>query len=75
MQSFKKFCDSHRSLFQGYFCVHHKAFVLVLFHLYYLTCFQNGETAMHIAARYGQLQMIGALLDEGGDPTQQSRVC
>lgn len=29
---------------------------------------------MHIAARHGQLQMVIALLEEGGDPTQQSKV-
>lgn len=36
--------------------------------------FQNGETAMHIAARNGQLKMLQALMEEGGDPTQQSKV-
>ena len=34
---------------------------------------QNGETALHIAARYGQLKMITALLAEGADPTWQSK--
>ena len=29
---------------------------------------------MHIAARNGQLKMLQALLEEGGDPTQQSKV-
>lgn len=29
---------------------------------------------MHIAGRNGQLKMIQALLEEGGDPTQQSKV-
>ncbi|XP_071964995.1 uncharacterized protein [Antedon mediterranea] len=32
----------------------------------------NGETAMHIAARYGHLKMIQALLEEGADPVHQS---
>ena len=34
---------------------------------------QNGETALHIAARYGQLKMVTALLAEGADPTWQSK--
>lgn len=29
---------------------------------------------MHIAARNGQLKMLQALMEEGGDPTQQSKV-
>ncbi|XP_033121320.1 serine/threonine-protein phosphatase 6 regulatory ankyrin repeat subunit C-like isoform X2 [Anneissia japonica] len=33
----------------------------------------NGETAMHIAARFGQLKMIQALLEEGADPIYQSK--
>ena len=35
---------------------------------------QNGETALHIAARHGQLKMVSALLEEGTDPTQHSKV-
>ncbi|XP_074641301.1 uncharacterized protein LOC141899048 [Tubulanus polymorphus] len=35
---------------------------------------ENGETALHIAARHGQLKMINALLEEGADPTAQSKV-
>ncbi|XP_033736705.1 serine/threonine-protein phosphatase 6 regulatory ankyrin repeat subunit A-like isoform X2 [Pecten maximus] len=35
---------------------------------------ENGETAMHIAARYGQLKMVIALLEDGGNPTQQSKI-
>ena len=37
-------------------------------------CFQNGETALHIAARHGQLKMVQALLKDGGDPMWQSKV-
>ena len=36
--------------------------------------FQNGETALHIAARHGQLKMVQALLHDGGDPMWQSKV-
>ncbi|XP_051526903.1 transient receptor potential cation channel, subfamily N, member 1 [Myxocyprinus asiaticus] len=35
---------------------------------------ENGETAMHVAARYGALQMIQALAQEGGDVTWTSKV-
>ncbi|KAG7458245.1 hypothetical protein MATL_G00236160 [Megalops atlanticus] len=28
---------------------------------------ENGETAMHVAARHGRLQMVRALMEEGGD--------
>ncbi|XP_043922219.1 serine/threonine-protein phosphatase 6 regulatory ankyrin repeat subunit A-like [Protopterus annectens] len=35
---------------------------------------ENGETAMHIAARYGNLKMIQSLIEEGGDLTRQSKV-
>ncbi|XP_069778381.1 transient receptor potential cation channel, subfamily N, member 1 isoform X3 [Narcine bancroftii] len=34
---------------------------------------ENGETAMHIAARHGNLKMIQALMEEGGDLTWQSK--
>ncbi|XP_039593324.1 transient receptor potential cation channel, subfamily N, member 1 isoform X2 [Polypterus senegalus] len=34
---------------------------------------ENGETAMHIAARYGNLKMMQALIEEGGDVTSQSK--
>lgn len=35
---------------------------------------ENGETAMHIAARHGNLNMIIALIEDGGEPTWQSKV-
>ncbi|XP_013382005.1 serine/threonine-protein phosphatase 6 regulatory ankyrin repeat subunit A-like [Lingula anatina] len=35
---------------------------------------ENGETAMHIAARYGLIKMVIALLEEGGDPCWQSKL-
>ncbi|NP_899192.1 transient receptor potential cation channel, subfamily N, member 1 [Danio rerio] len=35
---------------------------------------ENGETALHVAARHGSLQMIRALIQEGGDPRWRSRV-
>ncbi|XP_069477814.1 serine/threonine-protein phosphatase 6 regulatory ankyrin repeat subunit B-like isoform X2 [Ambystoma mexicanum] len=35
---------------------------------------ENGETAMHIAARHGNLKMITALIEDGGEPTWQSKV-
>ncbi|GCC25901.1 hypothetical protein chiPu_0004313 [Chiloscyllium punctatum] len=35
---------------------------------------ENGETAMHVAARHGNLKMIQALIEEGGDLTWQSKV-
>ncbi|RXM29339.1 Ankyrin-1 [Acipenser ruthenus] len=34
---------------------------------------ENGETAMHIAARHGSLSMLQALIEEGGDLTCQSK--
>ncbi|XP_060553271.1 serine/threonine-protein phosphatase 6 regulatory ankyrin repeat subunit C-like isoform X2 [Ruditapes philippinarum] len=34
---------------------------------------ENGETAMHIAARSGQQSMISALLEDGADPTAFSK--
>uniref|UniRef100_A0ABM0LU22 Uncharacterized protein LOC100376500 n=1 Tax=Saccoglossus kowalevskii TaxID=10224 RepID=A0ABM0LU22_SACKO len=34
---------------------------------------ENGETAMHIAARHGQLKMMQALLEEFGDTLCQSK--
>ncbi|XP_075437754.1 uncharacterized protein LOC142476069 [Ascaphus truei] len=34
---------------------------------------ENGETAMHIAARHGNLKMITALIEEGGELTWQSK--
>uniref|UniRef100_A0A4W3GDN1 Serine/threonine-protein phosphatase 6 regulatory ankyrin repeat subunit C-like n=1 Tax=Callorhinchus milii TaxID=7868 RepID=A0A4W3GDN1_CALMI len=34
---------------------------------------ENGETAMHIVARHGNLRMLQALLEEGGDLTCQSK--
>ncbi|KAK6491297.1 transient receptor potential cation channel [Huso huso] len=34
---------------------------------------ENGETAMHIAARHGSLRMLQALIEEGGDLTCQSK--
>ncbi|CAM4512454.1 unnamed protein product [Caretta caretta] len=34
---------------------------------------ENGETAMHIAARHGNLRMIKALIEEGGELTSQSK--
>ncbi|XP_067887441.1 transient receptor potential cation channel, subfamily N, member 1 isoform X5 [Heterodontus francisci] len=34
---------------------------------------ENGETAMHVAARHGNLKMIQALIEEGGDLTWQSK--
>ncbi|KAG9466534.1 hypothetical protein GDO78_016472, partial [Eleutherodactylus coqui] len=33
----------------------------------------NGETAMHVAAQYGNLKMIRALMEEGGEVTWQSK--
>ncbi|XP_068094527.1 serine/threonine-protein phosphatase 6 regulatory ankyrin repeat subunit B-like [Hyperolius riggenbachi] len=33
----------------------------------------NGETAMHVAAQYGNLKMINALMEEGGEVTWQSK--
>lgn len=36
--------------------------------------FQNGETAMHVAARCGHLHMITALLEDGANPTAFSKV-
>ncbi|XP_072269322.1 uncharacterized protein [Pyxicephalus adspersus] len=33
----------------------------------------NGETAMHVAAQYGNIKMISALIDEGGEVTWQSK--
>ena len=35
---------------------------------------ENGETALHIGARAGQLKMVKALLQEGADPAWQSKV-
>uniref|UniRef100_A0A8B9GR40 Ion transport domain-containing protein n=1 Tax=Astyanax mexicanus TaxID=7994 RepID=A0A8B9GR40_ASTMX len=35
---------------------------------------ENGETAMHVAARYGALQMMRALTEEGADLTWRSKV-
>ncbi|MFT7811579.1 serine/threonine-protein phosphatase 6 regulatory ankyrin repeat subunit B-like isoform X1 [Arapaima gigas] len=35
---------------------------------------KTGETAVHIAARHGNLQMLMALIEEGGDVTWQSKV-
>ncbi|XP_043543760.1 transient receptor potential cation channel, subfamily N, member 1 [Chiloscyllium plagiosum] len=35
---------------------------------------ENGETAMHVAARHGNLKMIQALIEEGGDLIWQSKV-
>lgn len=35
---------------------------------------QDGETPLHVAARFGQLNMVPALLEEGADPTQVSKV-
>ncbi|XP_050796459.1 serine/threonine-protein phosphatase 6 regulatory ankyrin repeat subunit B-like isoform X2 [Gopherus flavomarginatus] len=34
---------------------------------------ENGETAMHVAARHGNLRMIKALIEEGGELTSQSK--
>ncbi|KAG6931799.1 serine/threonine-protein phosphatase 6 regulatory ankyrin repeat subunit B-like [Chelydra serpentina] len=34
---------------------------------------EDGETAMHVAARHGNLRMIKALIEEGGDLTSQSK--
>ncbi|XP_006635908.3 transient receptor potential cation channel, subfamily N, member 1 [Lepisosteus oculatus] len=34
---------------------------------------ENGETAMHIAARHGNLKMMQALIEEGGDVTSKSK--
>ncbi|XP_067414419.1 serine/threonine-protein phosphatase 6 regulatory ankyrin repeat subunit B-like [Emydura macquarii macquarii] len=34
---------------------------------------ENGETAMHVAARHGSLRMIKALIEEGGELTWQSK--
>ncbi|KAL5017010.1 hypothetical protein ScPMuIL_006599, partial [Solemya velum] len=34
----------------------------------------NGETAIHIAARHCQFKMVETLLEEGADPTQQSKI-
>ncbi|XP_046353562.1 serine/threonine-protein phosphatase 6 regulatory ankyrin repeat subunit B-like isoform X3 [Haliotis rufescens] len=34
---------------------------------------ENGETALHIAARYGHIKMVTSLLDEGSDPLQHSK--
>ncbi|KPP73849.1 serine/threonine-protein phosphatase 6 regulatory ankyrin repeat subunit A-like, partial [Scleropages formosus] len=34
---------------------------------------ENGETAVHIAARHGNLQTLKALIEEGGDVTWQSK--
>ncbi|KAM4704908.1 uncharacterized protein WCC33_009720 [Rhinophrynus dorsalis] len=34
---------------------------------------ENGETAMHIAAQHGNLRMITALIEEGGELTWQSK--
>ncbi|XP_077349985.1 uncharacterized protein LOC143998115 [Lithobates pipiens] len=33
----------------------------------------NGETAMHVAAQYGNIKMISALIEEGGEVTWQSK--
>ncbi|XP_075684046.1 uncharacterized protein LOC142652280 [Rhinoderma darwinii] len=33
----------------------------------------NGETAMHVAAQYGNIKMIRALMEEGGEVTRQSQ--
>ncbi|KAM3929137.1 uncharacterized protein RB166_006918 [Leptodactylus fuscus] len=33
----------------------------------------NGETAMHVAAQYGNIKMIRALMEEGGEVTWQSK--
>ncbi|XP_056378829.1 serine/threonine-protein phosphatase 6 regulatory ankyrin repeat subunit A-like isoform X2 [Hyla sarda] len=33
----------------------------------------NGETAVHVAAQYGNLRMIRALMEEGGEVTWQSK--
>ncbi|KAK7139556.1 hypothetical protein R3I93_016630 [Phoxinus phoxinus] len=35
---------------------------------------ENGETAMHVAARHGDLEMMRALIQEGGDVTWRSKV-
>nr|XP_033785571.1 serine/threonine-protein phosphatase 6 regulatory ankyrin repeat subunit A-like [Geotrypetes seraphini] len=35
---------------------------------------ENGETALHIAARHGNLKMITALIEEGGELIGQSKV-
>ncbi|XP_067112346.1 transient receptor potential cation channel, subfamily N, member 1 [Osmerus mordax] len=34
---------------------------------------QDGETAVHAAARHGSVKMLRALLEEGGDPTWRSK--
>ncbi|XP_041932384.1 transient receptor potential cation channel, subfamily N, member 1 [Alosa sapidissima] len=34
---------------------------------------ENGETAMHVAARHGSLQMLRSLIEEGGDLTWKSK--
>uniref|UniRef100_A0AAY4D3A9 Ion transport domain-containing protein n=1 Tax=Denticeps clupeoides TaxID=299321 RepID=A0AAY4D3A9_9TELE len=34
---------------------------------------ENGETAMHVAARHGNLQMLRVLIEEGGDVTWKSK--
>lgn len=35
---------------------------------------ENGETALHIGARAGQIKMVKALLEEAADPSWQSKV-
>lgn len=35
---------------------------------------QNGETALHISARYGHLKILVELLEEQADPTWLSKV-
>ncbi|XP_077086187.1 transient receptor potential cation channel, subfamily N, member 1 [Siphateles boraxobius] len=35
---------------------------------------ENGETAMHVAARHGDLEMMQVLIQEGGDVTWKSKI-
>ena len=35
---------------------------------------ENGETALHIACRYGNLKLVKLLLNDGASPCFQSKV-
>ena len=35
---------------------------------------ENGETALHIAARHGRFKIVSFLLQDGADPTYLSKV-
>ena len=37
--------------------------------------FQNGNTALHLAAQKGDVECLKALLDKGSDVTATSKVC